>query len=206
MPVKLAHRVRQWRATTRLASQDGFTLMVALGVMLVTSLLLGAAFEAARGDIQLSHRNTVQKEAYYAALAGIQEYEYHLQANPDYWETCATPSKEVPGQKAKEATGEEVDEHYEIKLLAASTDPESKKECNPASPFASMIQSSGVEANTFRIESIGTAGNKAASSSYASRSIVATFHVVGFLNFIYFTQYEDGDPALYGGPKECENY
>ena len=35
---------------------------------------------------------------------------------------------------------------------------------------------------------------------------MATFHVVGFLNFIYFTQYEDGDPALYGGPKECENY
>ena len=69
-----------------------------------------------------------------------------------------------------------------------------------------MIQSSGVEANTFRIESIGTAGNKAVGSSYATRAVVATFHVVGFLNFIYFTQYEDGDPALYGGPKTCENY
>jgi Tfp pilus assembly protein PilE len=204
MPVKPARRARRWRVPTRLASEDGFTLMVALGVMLVTSLLLAAAFEASRGDIQLSHRNTVQKQAYYAALAGIQEYEYHLQANPDYWETCSTPSKEVPGQK--ELPGQEVGEHYEIKLLVASTAPKEFKECSTTSPFASMIQSSGVEANTFRIESIGTAGNKAVASSYATRALVATFHVVGFLNFIYFTQYEDGDPALYGGPKECENY
>ncbi len=190
------HWLRAIRA--RLAADNGFTLMVALGVLLVTSLLLGAAFEAARGDIQLSHRNTVQKEAYYAALAGIQEYEYHLQANPDYWETCAAPSNTVPKQ-------EELTEHYEIKLLVASTAKEFT-ECSTTSPFASMIQSSGVEANTFRIESIGSAGNKAVSSAYASRAIVATFHVVGFLNFIYFTQFEDGDPALYGGPKECENY
>ena len=196
--VKLAQRARRWVAPARLAAEDGFTLMVALGVMLVTSLLLAAAFEASRGDIQLSHRNTVQKQAYYAALAGIQEYEFHLQANPDYWETCSAPSKEVQGQ--------EVGEHYEIKLLVASTAPKEFTECSTTSPFASMIQSSGVEANTFRIESIGTAGNKAVSSSYATRAVVATFHVVGFLNFIYFTQYEDGDPALYGGPKECENY
>ncbi len=199
MPVKLSNKPRLRGVHARLASEAGFTLMVALGVLLVTSLLLGAAFEAARGDIQLSHRNTIQKEAYYAALAGIQEYEYHLQANPDYWETCAAPSNTVPKQ-------EELTEHYEIKLLVASTAPEGTKECSTTSPFASMIQSSGVEANTFRLESIGTAGNKAVSSSYATRTIIATFHVIGFLNFIYFTQYEDGDPALYGGPKECENY
>ncbi len=199
MRVKLSNKRWLHAVRARLASEGGFTLMVALGVLLVTSLLLGAAFEAARGDIQLSHRNTVQKEAYYAALAGIQEYEYHLQSNPNYWETCAAPSNAVPKQ-------EELTEHYEIKLLVASTAPEGTKECSTTTPFASMIQSSGVEANTFRIESIGTAGNKAVPSSYASRAIVATFHVVGFLNFIYFTQYEDGDPALYGGPNECENY
>ena len=198
MRVKLAHIARRWGLPARLASEQGFTLMVALGVMLVTSLLLAAAFQASRGDVQLSHRNTVQKQAYYAALAGIQEYEFHLQANPDYWETCTAPSKEVQEQ--------EDHEHYEIKLLVASTAPEGTKECSTTSPFASMIQSSGTEANTFRIESTGTAGNKAVASSYATRALVATFHVVGFLNFIYFTQYEDGDPALYGGPKECENY
>jgi Tfp pilus assembly protein PilE len=199
MPVTSVHRAGRRRGVrARLASQDGFTLLVTIGVMFVTSLLLAAAFEAARGDIQLSHKDTVQKQAYYAAQAGIQEFEYHLQANPDYWESCPSIEHTVP---------QEANEHYEIKLLTASTAPTGTKACSTSNPFGTMIQSSGTEANTFRIESVGTAGNKSITSDYATRSLVATFHVVGFLNFIYFTQYEDGDPALYGGPTTgCENY
>lgn len=194
-------------AQKRLSQQSGFTLIVTLGVLLVTSLLLAAAFEASRGDVQLSHRSTVQKQAYYAALAGVQEFEYRLQANPNYWETCPTLERTVnPEPKA----GEEhtaVKESYTIELLPASTAPKGTKACSASNPFGTTIQSSGAEANTFRIEAIGAAGNNAVSSSYATRSVVATFHVVGFLNYIYFTQYEDGDPSLYGGPpEECENY
>ena len=192
MPMRSTHKTPLLRARGRLAAQDGFTMLVALGVMLVCSLLVAAAFEAANGDIDLSHRDSLQKQAYYAALAGIQEFEYHLQANPDYWQTCSSPANTVP---------QEANEHYEIKLLVASTAPEGTKACSTSSPFASMIQSSGANANTFRVESIGTAG-KAGTPSYATRSIIATFHVVGFLNFIYFTQYEDGDPNLYGGPRD----
>ncbi|MGH2854181.1 MAG: hypothetical protein ACRDLF_08330 [Solirubrobacteraceae bacterium] len=197
MPMTPSHKPGRRGVRLLLASQDGFTMLIALGVMLVASLLMVAAFEAAQGDISLSHKDTLQKQAYYAALAGVEEYEYHLQANPDYWETCAAPSNPVPN---------EAGERYEIKLLPASTAPVGTKTCSTGSPFASMIQSSGANANTFRIESIGTAGNKAVPSSYATRAVVATFHVVGFLNFIYFTQYEDGDPTLYGGPPACENY
>jgi Tfp pilus assembly protein PilX len=195
----LAAKTRGGLATqtrSRLAAQDGFTMVVALGVMLVCSLLVAATFEAANGDIDLSHRDSLQKQAYYAALAGVQEFEYHLQANPDYWQTCSSPANTVP---------QEPNEHYEIKLLVASTAPEGTKACSTSNPFATMIQSSGANANTFRVESNGTAG-KAGTSSYATRSVIATFHVVGFLNFIYFTQYEDGDPNLYGGPATCENY
>ena len=175
--------------------ERGFVMIVVLGVLFVGGLLAVAAFTAANGDINLSHRDTTEKQAYYAALAGVQEYEYQMQANPNYWETCKSPSGEVP---------QEANEHYEIKLLVAST-AGTLKECSTSKPFESMIESKGAAVNTFRIESIGTAG-KAGTTSYAERSIVATFHVVGFLNFIYFTQYEDGDPGLYGGPTTCENY
>ncbi len=171
-------------------------MLVTLGVMSVASLLMVAAFAAANGDIQLSHEDATQKQAYYAALAGIQEYEYHLQENPDYWETCVGPASTVP---------EEANEHYEVKPLPASTAPLGTKTCSTANPFGTMIQSSGAETNTFRVLSIGTSG-KAGTAGYESRSLVATFHVVGFLNFIYFTQYEVEDPALYGGPAQCENY
>jgi Tfp pilus assembly protein PilX len=179
------------------AAEEGFTLMIALGVMFVTSLMLVAAFAAANGDINLTHDDATQKQAYYAALAGVQEYEYHLQSNPDYWETCAQPSNTVPN---------EASEHYAIKLLTASTAPKGTTECSKANPFGTMIQAGGSEANTFRIESTGTAGTEG-KSGFEKRHIVATFRVVGFLNYAYFTQYETEDPILYEGPKFCgENY
>ena len=63
-------------------------MIIALGVMFVTGLLLVAAFTAAHGDVEASHENVTDKQAYYAALAGMQQYEYKLEANPSYWETC----------------------------------------------------------------------------------------------------------------------
>jgi Tfp pilus assembly protein PilX len=162
-------------------------MIIALGVMFVTSLLLVAAFTAVNGDVKASYEDTTQKQAYYAALAGIQEYEYKLQDNPDYWETCEQPKSTVP---------EESNERYEIKLLTASTS-KGATECSTASPFTTMIESSGSAANTFRIESKGYSGTD-------KRAIVATFQVVGFLNYVYYTNYETEDPGLYNSPAECE--
>ncbi len=169
-------------------------MIIALGVMLVTGLLLVVAYTAATGDVQLSRNEIIQKQAYYAAQAGVQEYEYQLQSNPDYWETCKTPANVVPQEeKEKEYRG-----HYVIKLLTASTS--TSKECSTSNPFGTMIQSSGSLANTFRIESVGYAGTD-------KRTIIATFKVIGFLNYVYFTQYEVEDPSLDGdSTTECEKY
>jgi hypothetical protein len=181
------------RPPTR-ASEGGFTMIIAIMVMFVTSLLLVAAFTAANGDIHLSHTDVTQKQAYFAALAGVQEYEYKLEANPNYWQSCPTPEGPVPG---------EAGESYKVTTLAASTDPEASKVCNSANPFATIIESKGRLANTFRIKSVGTAGS-------TKRALIANFQVAGFLNYIYFTQYEVQDPsAKKGTPKEqeeCENY
>jgi Tfp pilus assembly protein PilX len=187
--------------TLRARSEDGFTMIIALGVMLVTSLLLVAAFTAANGDTHLSHQDTLQKQAYYAALAGVQEYEYQLQNNPNYWQNCSnTPANLVPQRS---------DERYEIKLLLAN----GKSTCNSEKPFESLIESTGAEANTFRIESIGCAGKTAMAtcsgqpkSTVATRTAIATFQVTGFLQYVYFTQYETRDPALYNPKGNCSQY
>jgi len=47
--------------------EGGFTMFVTLGVLLVSGLLLAAAFTAANGDIHLTHNDTSAKKAYYAA-------------------------------------------------------------------------------------------------------------------------------------------
>ncbi len=180
-----------------LAAQDGFTLIMALGVMFIAAILMAVAFKAATSDVRLSHDDATQKQAYYAALAGVQEYEYHLQSNPDYWQTCATPSGSL-----KEEEGKKEETHYEIKLLPASTAPTGTKECSTSNPTGTMIQSKGAAANTFRIESIGTWG-KAGQSGYDQRKLVATFHVVGFLNYIYFTEFEVEDPEIAEDSSAC---
>ncbi len=84
--------------------------------------------------------------------------------------------------------------------LAAKTDPEASKTCNSSSPFSTIIESSGSLANTFRIKSVGKSGKEI-------RSVVANFQVAGFLDFVYFTQFEDEDPEAYkGGNPECGAY
>lgn len=178
------------RAVSRTREQDGVTMIIAMGVMLVTSLLLTASFLAARGDINLSHTDTAQKQAYYAALAGVQQFEYKMQVNPDYWETCGEPTKTF-------TLSSEAGSSYKVKILPAGT----AKECSTANPFGTVIESTGAAANTFRIESVGYSGNKSAQH----HAIVATFKVKGFLNFIYYTNHEIEDPTVYDASAECSN-
>jgi hypothetical protein len=188
-------------------AEDGITLIIAVLVMFVAGLLVVAAFTAADGDIQLSHDSTIQKQAVYASLAGVQEYQYHLEKEPNYWQTCEAPASAVPENKY---------EHYEIKLLAAN----GKSACSTSKPFETMIESSGAAANTFRIESIGCAGKQEITNCTTAqeaekakhtdnmqmRRIVASFKSTGFLQFVYFTRYEDEDPALYTPKANCATY
>ncbi len=190
---------RGQRLLLRARSQHGFTMIIALLVMFVTSLLLAAAFTAVNGDISASHESVTHQQAYYAALSGVQEYEYKLEANSSYWETCEPLS-----------STEEGGERYEVTLLAA----EGHSKCEPSNPFETEIESTGAAAQTFRVLSVGCAGKAElttcsgqSKTAVSTRSIVATFKVTGFLDFVYFTQYEDIDPALNGtNAANCTKY
>jgi hypothetical protein len=189
---------------TALRSEGGFTMMLALSVMLITSLLLVAGYAATNGDLKTSHRDTLQKQAYYAALAGVQQFEYRMQANPNYWQSCPTPSS---------SASEESGTRYEDEILAAESAPKGVTTCLTTSPIESVIESK-VNPNTFRIRSVGCAGPKtiakcpakgASEAKVVTRTIVATFQVIGFLNFVYFTNHEIEDPALYEASATCKN-
>jgi Tfp pilus assembly protein PilX len=174
------------RARCRPSSEDGFTLLFAIGAMLITSMLVFAAFTETINDQHLSYRDTLQKKAFIAAAAGIQEYEHKLQVNSDYWEkSCEGPKGTVSGESS---------ESYETVVLGAN-----KHTCNFASPFETMIEKEGLNANTFSVKSVGTTGG-------IHKTLIATFKVSGFLDFAYFTQYEDVDPELTGEGKKCEKY
>ncbi len=189
------------RIYRRTLAQDGFSLMVVLGVTLVTGLLLVAGFTATNADIHLSYASANHTQAYYAALGGIQEYDYKLQDNPDYWETCEGPKGESEGA------------HFEVKVLPAESAPAGTTACSSSSPFTTAIEAKGKFANTFRIESTACSGPAKLTTCQSQprtvevRSVIATFQVSGFLDYAYFTQYEDEDYTLNGDSQaECEQY
>ena len=89
------------RARVRASAEHGFTMVIALGVLLVTSLLLTAVFYAVSGEIHIGTDNLAAKRAYAAADAGVQAYLYQMNQNPNYWETCTNDTQStavtVPG-------------------------------------------------------------------------------------------------------------
>jgi hypothetical protein len=139
------------------------------------------------GDAHVTRAATNQGKAYYAAVAGLQVYEYQLNANPSYWATCPSVSTTtVPATS---------DESYSYKTLPAT----GHSTCE-SGKTASIIESTTSANGTFRVESTGTSGGK-------TRSIVATFKHPGFLDYVWLTNYEQEDPTTKSPePKNCEHY
>ena len=203
-----------------LASERGFTMIVTLGVLLVSSLLMVAAFTAANGDIHLTQSDQAAKRAYYAALAGVQDYEYHLTQDGNYLNYCTTPTPENPALNQAYKTGTKTplkaselkkplvevpgsggSEQYAIQLLPAESNEETFPKCNTSNVVESMVeQKLGGAAGTFRLASTGFAEGK-------ERTIVATFKNLNFVSYVWYTVYETGDSVLYNEPRpECAHY
>jgi Tfp pilus assembly protein PilX len=178
-------------------------MIIVVGVMLITSLLLVAAFTAADGEIHLTKTDRAEKKAYYAAEAGIEDYEYHLNQDGNYLDYCANPTPANPALNewnstanrapVPEGTGEPTHEEYAIQLIPAESDKEKPKKCNTNNLVESMIEEKGSATGTFRIESTGY-------SEGAERTIVATFKNLNFVSFVWYTKYETNDPVTYGEP------
>lgn len=169
---------------------------VSLAMLALMGLTIGA-FAAASGDLGLADHDNRSKRAYEAAEAGLHDYLFHLNENSSYWTLC----DQVPGpaqvnqpwngvgadprrwRNLPGATGQ-----YAIEVLPAP----GKTTCDTANAQGSMIDSQG----TFRIRSTGRV-NGATSGLAAKRSIVATFRRRGFLDFLYYTDYETTDPTWY---------
>ena len=188
-------------------------MIIAIGVMFVTSLLLVATFTAANGEIHLSATDTSQKKAYYAALAGIENYENHLTEDGNYLTYCTNPpatnaalnqvGETTHRAKITNESGESLNEEYAIQLLPAESAPANDRKCDPNNLVETMLEEKSPGAvGTFRIESTGYSGS-------ARRTLVADFRNANFVSFVWYTKYETGDPAIYGEPlkeKEPANY
>lgn len=181
------------RIRTRLAGEDGWTMIAVLGLLLAGMALTVAAYAAANGDTHLARNDEDQKRAYAAAEAGVQDYFFHLTQDNAYWAKCTSQSPADPALNQKGASPlsrrqvPDSNESYAVELLPAN----GYAACDPNNATASMIVASGGPmSGTFSIRSDGW-------SNGVERRIVATFRRRSFLDYLYFTDMETADPAWY---------
>jgi Tfp pilus assembly protein PilX len=173
------------RLRTRAADESGFTMIIAMMVLMVVTLLIGAAFVAANGDVDLSKRDTDTKRAYYAARAGLSAFLYQLNKNTELWQTC--PSKSTTTINGSGGAT------YSYAPLPAN----GQSACTTANPVSTFID---LNTGTFRMKFTGTAGSPA-----VSRSIVAQFRRQSPLDYLYYSKYETLDPNTYADPSSYQD-
>jgi len=177
----------------QLRSERGITMFLVVVAMLVTTMFVAAAFAAVNGDLPVSGVAVERKSSYAAAEAGLNFYLNRLQQDPDYWTKCDTgkapnsgelnPVNQLGASPLRWRTIPGSSDEYTIELI-------------PAPGYTSCVvgkQYTFVDMNT------GTFKVKVTARSYTgqgrTRSIVATFRRDSFLNFVYFTNYENRDPS-----------
>ncbi len=188
----------------RAGDEHGFTLAMAMGIMLISSIVCLAAFQAANGDLVPSGENSDRKLAYAAAESGIAWYEAKMVSDPTYWQKCDTgvtngvpdpvnqPSVAAGSRKWKVVSGTGKSTlDYSIAVL-----PATGATCSTTNPSGTML--STVD-GSFKIRSTGRYHGEL-------RSIVASVRRQRFLDYLWFTDFETLDYTVTGDPATCANY
>jgi hypothetical protein len=187
-----------------LAAEQGIALLVVLMALAAGSALAAVVLSAAGADLPFAKASQDRKQAYAAAEAGLEYYMFQLSENNDFWTLCDTAAGASPTDPSpvnqpwdprngpdtrRWRTMPDGKSKYTIELLPADGDT-----CVPgATAHESMLDSAS---GTFRIRATGRSGN-------VTRSIVTRLRRQGFLDYIYFTDYETRDPAHYPNPDQA---
>jgi hypothetical protein len=183
--------------------EDGFTMVLAILVLLVLMTIGTSVVGAAQGDENSSSYSVAQKQSYQAAESGLGWYLSQLQSDSNYWLACTNHT--VPdgsGGRMAAPLNDDVTrspgntETRNWRTLPGSTArynveflPASGTKCDPANPTNSMVDPN---TGTMRIRIDGQAR-----PGVAPRSIIVTLRRTGFLDFIYYTDLEAMDPKLW---------
>ncbi|WP_205697981.1 PilX N-terminal domain-containing pilus assembly protein [Conexibacter sp. SYSU D00693] len=176
-------------------AERGSTLFGVLVALLLVLVAGASAMGAVEGDLPAARNDHDRKRAWEAAQAGVEWYAFQLTRDPAYWTTCtAVPpvaaGVPAPVNAAWDGTGTDpriwrplpqADARYTVELLPA----DGQAACDPAQPQTSMLQ-----LGTLRLRVTGQARGE-------RRSLIATFKRRGFLDFLYFTDFETLDPVTY---------
>jgi Tfp pilus assembly protein PilX len=186
--------------------QSGFTMVAVLILLLVGTMFALAAWSSSKADITPSTKDRQEKEAYAAAESGINYYLFRLGQNNAYWSDCdavAPPNASEPNPvnlagattlRWRNVQGTST--QYAIELLPQNGTAATGTWCTTANAATTLLDASS---GALQIRSTGRSGN-------VRRSVVATLRRSGFLDFLYFTDFETMDPQVTGSGATCNVY
>ena len=181
--------------TPRLSPREehGFSLVVAVVVLAAATLMLFAAIDAVVNNVQTTRTSLDQQRALLAAQAGLSAYEQQLSANQNFWTTCPGPNGATgaTGASVAGSTDDGSTESYTYANLPATGTTYTG--CSTVNPIGSTIQGTAGSAGTFRVKVVGYS-RPTNGTNPISRTLVAQFQPNSFLNYVYFTNFEDEDP------------
>jgi Tfp pilus assembly protein PilX len=177
--------------------ERGFALVTVIALMAVVMLFSVGAFAAVNGDLPGSGEDVTRKQAENAAEVGIADFQAQLNADSSSWTKCTDggpalndPWKtRTPPATTKWATVPGSTTQYAIELLPARGSGYDKCDADPNKVVASMIDPA---ARGLRIRVTGKAKG---SQGEETRSVIATYRRMSFLDYLWFTDYEAADPS-----------
>ena len=187
--------MRQRLSKISLKAERGFTMIIVIGVMLVGTLLVAAAFAASDGDTTVTRHDQYYKQAYDAAEAGVAYYLAHLNQNTNYWSNCYTSPIQSPGTAYSTSSSQAIpnsEARYEIELLKAP---------NYSGACSSTASASVIDPSTGQLAIRATGYYRG-----VKRTVIGTFKREGFLNYLWFTNFETPDPLAAGTSSSCAEY
>lgn len=161
-------------------------MILALGILTITSLLTAAVFLAVQSDASLTRGDLDGKRAYAAAQAGLQAYLHALDdnsGNSQWWQNCANDTTNGPVTVPGSSTGVT----YSYQPVVA---------CTPGKAVGTVLDAT---TGLLRMEFTGKAGNY-----NQQRTIVASFRPTSPLSYLWYTKYETLDPII--GDSTCGRF
>ena len=148
---------------------EGFALVAVLGALAVLSLFLLGSLAFAMEGMPRSREDQDGKAALAAAQAGVDDYLSRLNVNGDYWRTTDSTNTAYTTGLPVPGTGT-TNGSFTYRLLSTEAEV--------------------LDTGQLRLEVTGRSRGE-------TRKVTAAMQPVGFLKYVYYTDVEAIDPALY---------
>jgi hypothetical protein len=190
------------RARLAAAGDSGYALAVVIGIGLVMIIMIAGTLSVTTSGLTRADTDQDRIAAEAAAYAGVAEYQSRL-SNDSTYQKYGNPAAKFSidsGSAVDLPTGAAANPAFGV--LSSGTwasVPSGDNSVAPTASFRYEVDNSKYQlSGIVKIRSTGRVGN-------VTRSLVADLKQDGFIDFLYFTDFETFDPDLFGGTN-CDRY